>query len=134
MDIDKRNAIRRILSGQDELPVVLNTDDMGIEHDGEVIHYVPDKIDDPKNQGYNETNQRRNMTQENSAPQEHSHEAPSLNFEQIATRFQQRLGEVTMRYEADLIVQAQQYEAQIQALAAENAELREAAEKKAPKK
>jgi exonuclease III len=44
------------------------------------------------------------------------------NFERIAARFQQRLAETVAKYEADIIILQEQYEARIQELEAQVAE------------
>ena len=52
----------------------------------------------------------------------------TLNFEKIATKLQQRLAENTARLEADLAVQASQYEEVIEELQARVQELEAASE------
>jgi len=42
-----------------------------------------------------------------------------VNYEKIAAKFQQRLAETVARYEADLAIQADQYETEIERLKAE---------------
>ncbi len=39
-----------------------------------------------------------------------------LNYESLAGRFQQRIGEITMRYEADIAIVHEQYGSQIAGL------------------
>lgn len=46
------------------------------------------------------------------------------NFERIAARFQQRLAETVAKYEADIILLQEQYEARIQELEAVLTELK----------
>ena len=46
-----------------------------------------------------------------------------MNYERIAAKFQQRLAETVARYEADLAIQADNYESQIEALSARVQEL-----------
>lgn len=109
MDVEKRNAIRQILSGQDKLPVLLTTDDMGAEHDGEVVHHIPGEIDTPQPRRYNRNSQGREM--------EHTHE-DMTDYKSMAAFFQHRLGEEKKAHELDLFFLQQQV-AQLTARVAE---------------
>lgn len=55
-----------------------------------------------------------------------------MNYERIAAKFQQRLAETVARYEADLAIQADNYESQIEALSARVEELENPAPTEAP--